>query len=194
MALAQAFLHYFTLPLSVSVSVSHSSTNAPHSVVYHRRFMFSPASPNKTRYHTVNSSEQRDNGVTHSVGFSTGQSPSSETISSSASQKIPYISWNWKFYHLFHQILPFVPILSHVNVTHALPHDIHKINSNILPSKTRSFKCLYSSGFLTKICLQIFVSPRLNLLDFKTPVMRVNKCISFRTDTRTISAEKHKPT
>jgi len=69
------------------------------------------------------------------------QSPLSETISHSASQKIARILWNPKVHYRVHNSSPLDPILSQIEQCHNFPSYFHKIRSNIiLPSTPRSSK------------------------------------------------------
>ena len=50
------------------------------------------------------------------------QSPFSEASRSSATQEIPHILWNPKFYYRIYKRPPSVPILSQIDPAHAPPH------------------------------------------------------------------------
>jgi hypothetical protein len=63
------------------------------------------------------------------------QSPSWETKTSSATQEIPHILWNWKVHRRIHNSPPPVPILRHTDPIYALPSNLSNIHFNIvLPS------------------------------------------------------------
>jgi len=76
------------------------------------------------------------------------QTPSWEANSSSASQEIPGILWNAKFYCRVHKSPPLVLTLSQINPAHAFPTNLFKIRSNIIyPSTFRSSKWSLSLRF-----------------------------------------------
>jgi hypothetical protein len=56
------------------------------------------------------------------------RSPYSEPNSTSARQELLHIFWNPLVHCLFHHILPFVPLLSHMNPVHAIPSYLWKIH------------------------------------------------------------------
>ena len=79
------------------------------------------------------------------------RSPSRESNRFSASQEIPRISWNSKFYYLIHKCTSPVPILNQLDPIHTPTSYFLKTHLNIiLPSTLESPKCLFPSGFLTK--------------------------------------------
>ena len=73
------------------------------------------------------------------------QSPSWEANSSSASQKIPCISWNTEIHYHIHKSLPPVPILSQLNPVHTPTSHFLEIHFNIILLSTPT----YSKWFLS---------------------------------------------
>lgn len=64
------------------------------------------------------------------------------------SHEFPCSSWKPKALYRVHKGMPFGPILSHINVVHALPSSYFKIHLTIiLPQRTRSSKYPTSSRF-----------------------------------------------
>jgi hypothetical protein len=64
--------------------------------------------------------------------------PSWEVNSCSATQKVPSILWNRKFYHHIHKSPPLVSVLSQINPVYNRPFSFLEINfNNILSSGSR---------------------------------------------------------
>ena len=60
------------------------------------------------------------------------QSSSSEANNFSASQEIPHILWNPKFYYLSHKYPPLVPILNHLDLLHTPTSHFQRIHLIII--------------------------------------------------------------
>lgn len=77
------------------------------------------------------------------INTSTEQSPYLEPNSSSARQEILRIFWDPIVHYFFHHVLPFVPILSHINPIHGIPPSLWKIHFSIIfPPTPSSYKSL----------------------------------------------------
>jgi hypothetical protein len=80
-------------------------------------------------------------------------SPSSEAASCAATQELPRILWNPKFYFRVHMIPPLVPILSQIEPVPTTPSYFPKIHFNIVhpPLCICLPRGLFPSGVPTKI-------------------------------------------
>ena len=76
------------------------------------------------------------------------QSPSWETVASSAGLEIPRILWKPNFHYRIHKSHPLVPIMKHISSAHVLPSYWLKIRFNgILPSTPRASQWSLSFRF-----------------------------------------------
>ena len=99
--------------------------------------------------------------VIHLFTNSTEQSVSSEANRLSVSQEIHCILWNPKGHYRIHNSPSPVPILSHINIAHALTSHFLKIHLNIiLPSAPGSSKCSFSLRFAHKNPVYTSTLPR----------------------------------
>jgi hypothetical protein len=79
-----------------------------------------------------------------------GQRPSWKANIFSFIQEIPRILWNPKIRYCIHMSPPLVPVLSHINQVHPVPHFSFKIHFNII---------LISTSMSSKRSLSIRLSP-----------------------------------
>ena len=70
------------------------------------------------------------------------QSPSSEANNSSASQEVPFISWNMKVHFHFHKSLTPVPVLSHILFMPSHPVTLRFILYNVM--HMMEVRCTYA--------------------------------------------------
>ena len=92
--------------------------------------------------------------------YSMEQSPSWDANRFSPSQEIPCILWNLKFHHRIHKCPPPVPVLTHIDLVHALTSHFLKMHLNIiLPSMPVCSKWSLSLRFPHQNSLYIFPLP-----------------------------------
>jgi len=88
------------------------------------------------------------------------QSCSWENNNHSASQDIPHLLWNLKFYYYVYKNLLLFPVLSQMHLVHTSQPCFPKIYSTItLPSMPTSYKWSFSYRFSTKILYAFLISP-----------------------------------